>query len=74
MDAHDFDMCDLVQPVEDLFEPPRRENQRVAAGEDHFPNFVMRGDIAEGAASSAAGVKCVAPPGPTISRRKQKRQ
>ena len=53
--------------------PARREHERIAAADDHLPDLRLRRDIVESDGErfrrSTARL-----PGPTISRRKQKRQ
>ena len=70
--ADDLDVLDRRQRLDDLPETPRREHERIAAGEDHLPDLAMVADIAQ------RGVELLArerrAPRPTTSRRKQKRQ
>ena len=40
-------MLDRGERLDDRGEPPRREHQRIAAGEDHLPDFGMGADIVE---------------------------
>ena len=42
------------EPRHQLAEPARRQHQRIAAGQDHFPDFRLRGDIGEAVSSAAA--------------------
>ncbi len=41
-------MIDGFEPGHDLREPPRRQGQRIAAGQNHFPDCRMLLDIADG--------------------------
>ena len=47
MDPDDPDVIDAGEIRHDLGEPPRRQHQRIAAGQDDFPDFRMRADIVE---------------------------
>src|SRR5262245_60984841 len=47
MHADDFDVFDRRQLIHELLEAARREHERVAASEDHLPNFAMRADIGD---------------------------
>ena len=47
MDADDFDVLDRGQRLHHLAQPPRRQHQRIAAGEDDLPDFCMLADIIE---------------------------
>ena len=66
-------MIDRREPPHDVAEPPRRKHQRIAAGEDHFPDLRMARDIVERRIERRSRER-LPRPGPTISRRKQKRQ
>ena len=46
MQANDFHMIDGFEPGHDVREPSRRQGQRIAAGEDHFPDSGLVRDIA----------------------------
>ena len=70
MQTEDFHMIDGFEPGHDLREPPRRQGQRIAAGQNHFPDCRMLLDIADG----ASGERCDGLFGPTTARRKQNRQ
>jgi hypothetical protein len=41
MQSDDLDMLDIGQIRHDLAQSPRRQHQRIAAGEDHLPDLVM---------------------------------
>ena len=45
--ADDLHMRHRRQRLDDLAEPPRRQHQRIAAGEDDLPDFGMRADVVE---------------------------
>ena len=45
--ADDLDVIDRGEIGHDLGEPPRRQHQGIAAGQDHFPDFRVRADIVE---------------------------
>ena len=45
--AHDRHVRDRGQRVHQLGQPPRRQHQRIAAGQDHFPDFGPRADIGQ---------------------------
>ena len=47
--AHDLDMGHGGKTAGDLACAARRKNEGIAAGEDHFPDFRMGGDIVHGA-------------------------
>ncbi len=46
MQANDFHMIDGFEPGHDVREPSRRQGQRIAAGEDYFPDPGLVRDIA----------------------------
>ena len=73
MDAQDLHMLDRGEPRDDIGEPSRADEQRIAAGQDHFENLPMLRNIMKGGVQRFGG-KRPALSGPTISRRKQKRQ
>src|SRR3989442_13335596 len=47
MNADDLDVFDRRQRIRELLEAARREHERIAAGDDHLPNFAMRADIGD---------------------------
>src|SRR6266550_7380859 len=47
MHADDLDVFDRRQCLHELLETARRKYERIAAGEDHLPNFAMRADIGD---------------------------
>ncbi len=48
VDADHAQMRDGIQPFDHLFQPARRDDQRIAAGEDHLPDRRMPRDIVDG--------------------------
>ena len=48
MDADHADMVDGVERRDQLGQPPRRQHQRIAAGQDHFPDLRPRLDVGDG--------------------------
>lgn len=47
VEADDLDVIDGSKPGQQFFETPGRQNQRIAAGEDHLPDLRMGADIVE---------------------------
>ena len=47
MNAHDLDVIDLRKRLHHRAQPPRRQHQWIAAGEDHFPDLRMAPDVVE---------------------------
>jgi hypothetical protein len=47
VNADDLDVDDGGKIRHDLGEPPRRQHQGIAAGQDHFPDFLVVADIIE---------------------------
>jgi hypothetical protein len=45
--AHDLDVLDCSKRAHHLAQPPRRQDEWIAAGEDHFPDVVMGADVIE---------------------------
>ena len=45
--AHDLDVLDRTQRAHDFAQPPRRQDQRIAAGQDDLPDVGMRADVIE---------------------------
>ena len=74
MEPQDFDMIQRRQPRAEFGQPARRDGERIAAGDDHLPDLLMRGEIGEGGVERRVVEQALACPAPTRSRRKQKRQ
>ncbi len=47
MKSNHLNMIDAGQSLHDRCNAPRREHERIAPGEDHFPDVRTRGDIGE---------------------------
>ncbi len=66
-------MTDRFELRDNILQTARRKHQRIAAGQNDFPDFRMIADVVERGMVSAVGESAPCP-GPTISRRKQNRQ
>ena len=47
MHANDLDVLDCAERGDDVPQTTRRQYERIAAGEDHFPDLAVRADIVE---------------------------
>src|SRR5713101_7815439 len=59
MHADDLDMLDCGERLHDPRETPRRQNQRVAAGEDHLPDFFVIANIGNRGMKRSAGERAL---------------
>jgi hypothetical protein len=47
VDAHHLDVIDRGETRHHPRDPSRRQHQRIAAGKDHLPDLIVRGDVVE---------------------------